>query len=78
MDRDQRRGLRAAVAAYTLWGLLTLYWKELAGLDAFELIGWRVSTAGLIMAVVVTALGLLPGLCRSVAGTSPGWSTRAA
>ncbi len=43
--------------AYTLWGLLTLYWKQLAGLDALELIGWRVSTAGLVMALVVTVLG---------------------
>lgn len=60
MDRDQRRGLRAALAAYTLWGLLTLYWKQLAGLDAFELIGWRVSTAGLVMALVVTVLGRWP------------------
>jgi len=57
VDRDQRRGLQAAVVAYTLWGLLTLYWKQLAGLDAFELIGWRVSTAALVMALVVTILG---------------------
>jgi len=60
VDREQRRGLRAAVAAYALWGLLTLYWKQLAGLDALELIGWRVSTAGLVMALVVTVLGRWP------------------
>ena len=50
------------MAAYTLWGLLTLYWKQLAGLDAFELIGWRVSTAGLVMALVVTVLGRWPAV----------------
>lgn len=40
-----------------MWGLLTLYWKQLAGLDALELIGWRVATAGVVMALVVTVIG---------------------
>jgi chloramphenicol-sensitive protein RarD len=57
MDRDQSSGLRAAVVAYVLWGMLTIYWKQLAGLDAVELIGWRVSTAVLFMATVVTVTG---------------------
>ena len=30
MDRDERLGLQAAIAAYVLWGFLTIYWKELA------------------------------------------------
>ena len=46
--------------AYTLWGLLTVYWKQLTGLDAIELIGWRVGTAGVVMAVVVSVLGRWP------------------
>jgi chloramphenicol-sensitive protein RarD len=58
----QVRGLQAAVAAYILWGLLTVYWKQLAALDALELIGWRVSTAGLAMAVVVTVTGRWPAV----------------
>lgn len=62
MDRVQRHGLRAAVAAYTLWGLFTIYWKQLSGLDAFELIGWRVSTGCVVMAVIVTALGRWPAV----------------
>jgi chloramphenicol-sensitive protein RarD len=57
MDRDQLRGLQAAVLAYVLWGLLTLYWKRLAGLDAIEMIGWRVATATVFMSVVVTVTG---------------------
>ena len=56
MDRRELRGLQAAIVAYTLWGLLTLYWKQLSGLDAVELIGWRVATAAAVMAVVVTVL----------------------
>lgn len=57
MDRVQLRGLQAAVSAYVLWGLLTLYWKQLAGLDPVEMIGWRVVTATAFMAVVVTVTG---------------------
>lgn len=57
MDRDELRGLQAAIIAYTLWGLLTIYWKQLTGLDALEMVGWRVSTAGVVMALVVTVLG---------------------
>jgi len=54
MDSTQLRGLRAAVSAYVLWGLLTIYWKQLSGLDAVEMIGWRVLTASVFMVVAVT------------------------
>ena len=54
MDREQLRGLQAAVFAYVLWGMLTVYWKQLTGLDAVELIGWRVATASVLMAGIVT------------------------
>ncbi len=57
MERDQLRGLQAAIAAYVVWGLLTVYWKRLAGFDAVELIGWRVATAGALMLVVLVATG---------------------
>lgn len=57
MDGEQLRGLRAAVVAFVLWGLLTLYWKQLADLDAFELIGWRVLSAATIMSIVLTTTG---------------------
>src|SRR5687767_2712109 len=48
------RGVRAAVAAYVLWGLLTIYWKQLHGFDPFELIGWRIVSAAIVMAAVVS------------------------
>lgn len=57
MDRVELRGLQAAVLAYVLWGLLTIYWKQLTGLDAVELIGWRVVTASVFMAFVVSITG---------------------
>ena len=54
MTDETSRGVRAAVAAYVLWGLLTIYWKQLAGFDPFELIGWRILCATAVMAVVIT------------------------
>ncbi len=53
--------------AYTLWGLLTVYWKQLTGLDAIELIGWRVGTAGVVMAMVVSVLGRWPRVRAALA-----------
>jgi chloramphenicol-sensitive protein RarD len=51
---ETSRGVRAAVAAYVLWGLLTIYWKQFAAFDPFELIGWRILCATAVMAVVIT------------------------
>ena len=55
VTNDGPSGVQAAVAAYLLWGLLTIYWKQLHDFDPFELIGWRILSAALVMAVVVTA-----------------------
>ncbi len=56
------RGVKVGLAAYTLWGLLTIYWKQLSGFDALELIGWRMVFAGLVMAGVVSARRTWPKL----------------
>jgi chloramphenicol-sensitive protein RarD len=52
---DDRRGFLTGNAAYILWGLLTLYWHELTGLDAFGLIAWRIVWAVAVLAVLLTA-----------------------
>jgi chloramphenicol-sensitive protein RarD len=57
MDHELARGVRAAVTAYLVWGLLTVYWKQLTEFDPVELIGWRVLMAALVMAVIVTVRG---------------------
>ena len=48
------KGIRAAVVAYAIWGLLTIYWKQLADFNAFELVAWRIISAGVVMVVVIT------------------------
>ncbi len=55
MDPDaQQRGIAAGVAAYLVWGALTLYWRHLHSFDAVELIGWRVICSAVIMVVVLS------------------------
>lgn len=50
------------MTAYLLWGLLTIYWKQLKAFDAFELIAWRMSFAGVVMAVIVTVRRTWPNI----------------
>ena len=56
-DQHVRAGIVAGLAAYTLWGLLTIYWHELDRFDAFELIGYRVIFAALTMVIALTVAG---------------------
>ncbi len=57
--------MRVGVAAYTIWGLLTIYWKQLGAFDAFELIAWRMLCAALVMALIVIVRGSWPRLRRA-------------
>ena len=62
MNDELGQGVRAALAAYVLWGLLTVYWKELTDFRAIELIGWRITCASVVMAVVISVRGRWPAL----------------
>ena len=64
--RSVQRGVQLGVAAYLLWGFLTIYWKQLAGYDAFELIAWRMSCAGVVMAIIVTARRTWPNIIAAL------------
>jgi chloramphenicol-sensitive protein RarD len=61
-----QRGAQLGVLAYLIWGFLTIYWKQLKGFDAFELIAWRMSCAGLVMAVIVTARRTWPNIVAAL------------
>ncbi|HQZ35968.1 MAG TPA: EamA family transporter RarD [Ilumatobacteraceae bacterium] len=54
---DQRAGTVAGITAYVVWGLLTIYWKQLHRFNAFELIGWRITASAVVMAIILTATG---------------------
>jgi chloramphenicol-sensitive protein RarD len=53
-DGLHQRAVVAGVAAYLVWGALTLYWRHLETFDAVELIGWRVICSAVIMAIVLS------------------------
>lgn len=62
-----RSGVAAGVTAFVAWGLLTLYWKQLTAFDPFELVGWRIVSASVVMAVIVSLTrrwGVLRGVVR--------------
>jgi chloramphenicol-sensitive protein RarD len=59
---DERRGFLSGFAAYVLWGLLTLYWHELTGLDAFGLIAWRIVWSVVALAVVLSVVRRWSGI----------------
>ena len=48
---EQRRGIALGLAAYLVWGFLTVYWKALQGLNAFQLIGARIISSFVLLAV---------------------------
>lgn len=73
MEPDQRTGLAAALLAFTLWGLLVVYWKQLAHLDPFEMVGWRVLSAAVLMVAVAARRRRLPAIRRAFATGSTRW-----
>jgi chloramphenicol-sensitive protein RarD len=50
---ERRLGVGLGLGAYVIWGLLTVYWKALEGLNPFELIGARVVSSFTLLAVVL-------------------------
>ncbi len=61
-----QRGVQLGVAAYVLWGFLTIYWKQLKAFDALELIAWRMACAGVVMAVIVTTRRTWPNIIAAL------------
>jgi chloramphenicol-sensitive protein RarD len=52
---ERQRGVVLGLAAYVVWGFLTVYWKALHGLDPFQLIGARVLSSFVLLAVFLSA-----------------------
>jgi chloramphenicol-sensitive protein RarD len=50
-------GIRSAVLAYSMWGGFTAYWKLLADFAPFDLVGWRIASATLVLVVLLVARG---------------------
>jgi len=61
-SRAIARGMQVGLLAYTMWGFLTIYWKQLSAFGALELIGWRMVCAAIVMATITTARRTWPVL----------------
>ncbi|MCU1394624.1 MAG: hypothetical protein JWM34_3052 [Ilumatobacteraceae bacterium] len=59
-----RSGLLWGSAAYVFWGLATVYWKQLEHFDAFELIGYRITSSAIVMGVYTGVTGQLRPILR--------------
>ena len=70
---EARRGTLVGLVTYIVWGLLTVYWKQLHRFDAFELIGWRVSTSAVVMVAILSVRRRWRALgeARRAPGTMP-------
>ena len=67
---DTRRGLQLALAAYGVWGLLALFWKQLGHVPAYEQLIHRVVWAAVVMVVLLLVRGQL-GALRTVLADPP-------
>lgn len=56
-ERSPVRGLLAALAGYLAWGLVPLFWKQLAGVDAHELIAQRIVWSWVLVAPLLAWRG---------------------
>jgi chloramphenicol-sensitive protein RarD len=61
-DRLDRRGLTYAVAVYVLWGIVPVFWKQLAGIDPVEVLAHRVGWGLVTFALIVPLAGAGPAL----------------
>ena len=59
---EDRSAILWGVGAYGLWGLVTVYWKLLRHFDAFELIGYRITSSVVVMSVFLLATHRMPTL----------------
>lgn len=47
------RGILYAIAAYGLWGVFPIYWKQFHGIPALQLLGHRIGWSFLLLLVVI-------------------------
>ena len=63
---DRKKGLITAIGSYVLWGFLIIYWKQLEGVPAYEILAHRVVWSFFFMIIVLAVLGMM-GDFRSLA-----------
>ena len=56
---DHRTGLLLGIAAYTAWGVVPLYWRELQGVDPVEILACRALFGAITFVALAAIMGQL-------------------
>ncbi len=64
--RDQRTGLLLGVAAYAAWGVVPLYWRQLAGIDPLEIVACRAVFGLVTFVALAVAMGQLGAVLAAI------------
>ena len=59
---ESRRGLTYGIVAYSLWGVIPLYWKLLATVDPVEVLAHRAVWGVAAFAMIVSVAGAGPAV----------------
>jgi chloramphenicol-sensitive protein RarD len=54
MENEERRGVWFAIGAYTVWGLLPVYWKALHNVPAASILANRIAWSAVFVALLLT------------------------
>jgi chloramphenicol-sensitive protein RarD len=54
MSSEERRGVWLAIGAYTVWGLLPIYWKALHNVPAASILANRIAWSAVFVALLLT------------------------
>ena len=57
MNREHKDGTFFAIAAYQIWGLFPIYWKQLTAVPALQLIGHRIVWSFVLLGLVLIISG---------------------
>jgi len=68
---EKNKGILYAIAAYIMWGLFPLYWKQLESIDALQLIGHRIGWSFILLIAFV----LLTRQWRNFRSVAFNWKT---
>ena len=63
---EGRRGLAFGIAAYGLWGIIPVFWKQLAAVDPVEVLAHRAVWGLLVFAAIVQVAGARPALVSAL------------
>ena len=61
---SDRAGTLAAFAAYGMWGMFPIYWKQLSAVEPFQILAHRITWAGIFCIVLMAAKGRLPEIAK--------------